>query len=215
QSDIEDNDDYEITDNWEKNLIHDFSYQQSEEVDQKHIICVLKKCRSLCKMIRRSSILTSCFDQERIKCNKKRILMSDVCTRWNSVFYMIDSFLHLKQVVMNLFEHKHRLNIQSKQMKKLQKLEISSNDWNILSLLHDVLQPFYQATKLISGSKYATIGLIYFALYYIRLYLEDAKDDGSTTKRLKKLLLNKFNEYFHNEFDLSSSFKVRVWTEKS
>ncbi|CAF1469454.1 unnamed protein product, partial [Didymodactylos carnosus] len=42
QSDIEDNDDYEITDNWEKNLIHDFSYQQSEEVDQKHIICVLK-----------------------------------------------------------------------------------------------------------------------------------------------------------------------------
>ncbi|CAF1538917.1 unnamed protein product, partial [Didymodactylos carnosus] len=153
QSDIEDEnigldalDEEEIDDNWSQDLLN-----ECEEEDQKIIFNALSKCRALIKFIKKSSILSSYFDTEKHKLKKKRTLQLDVRTRWNSTYYMIDGLLNLKLVMAKMFDDKNHLKIKNKLKQKLNELELTSNEWSVLSLLHDVLKPFYRATQLISG----------------------------------------------------------------
>ncbi|CAM4837070.1 unnamed protein product [Rotaria magnacalcarata] len=65
--------------------------------------------------------------------NIKRNLCYDVKSRWNSTFSMIDSLLVLRQLIQKLFNYKHQLTIQSKQVKKLADYELTSDDWNVFT----------------------------------------------------------------------------------
>ncbi|CAF3910994.1 unnamed protein product [Rotaria sp. Silwood1] len=79
--------DDEITDNWEEHVIvsdDDIVY------DQEIIVNVLKKCRGLISMIKRSTILTLFFDNERKRMNIKRNLCYDVKSRWNSTYTLFE-----------------------------------------------------------------------------------------------------------------------------
>ncbi|CAF1544438.1 unnamed protein product [Didymodactylos carnosus] len=137
--------------------------------------------------------------------------MGDVCTRWNSTYYMIDSYLQLKSIVTKLFDEKYQLRIKYKQLKKLERLEITSNDWNMLLLLHETLKPFYHATRLISGSHYATIGLTYFAIHFIKKFLDNTVGDNDLVIRLKKLLSQSMKHYLDTDDDQSNLLKIHAY----
>ncbi|CAF4540658.1 unnamed protein product [Rotaria sp. Silwood2] len=140
-----DNRNEEFVDAWTTDVIQsDFSIVY----EQNMITFVVKKCRGLISMIKRSTIITLYFDTERKKSKIKRNLCSDVKSRWNSTYYMIDSFLVLRELIQKLFRYKHQLKIKPKQVKKLADYELTSDDWNVLLVLHSILKPFYHATKL-------------------------------------------------------------------
>jgi hypothetical protein len=198
--------DEEITDNWTEGII---TSDASIVYDQQLINCVLKKCRALISMIKNSTIITPFFDIERKKQNIKRNLCYDVKTRWNSSFVMIDSLLAVREVLETLFYHKHELNIKPKQIKKLINLELTNDDWMMLSTLHLILKPFFHATKTMSGRQYPSIGIAFNLLIRLKHFLQrHEKKESIMLKRLKQLLLAQFEWYFEGDNDQLQLIKV-------
>ena len=122
---------------------------------------------------------------------------------------MIDSFLVLRELVQKLFTDKHQLKIKPKQVKTLANYELTSDDWNILLVLHSILKPFYHATKAMSGSQYPTIGLAYYSLTRLKNFLQQHdKKETLMEKRLKQLLLKQFLYYFDSDDEQIELLKV-------
>jgi hypothetical protein len=204
--DFDINDD-DIVDNWLEGVTESMA---DIIPDQAMINSLLKKCRALVSMIKRSTILTNYFDEERKKANLKRNLCHDVKTRWNSTFHLIDSLLVLREVIERLFNAKHQLSITQDKIQKISNLELKSDDWTLLSNLHQLLRPFFHATRALSGRSYPSIGFSYYIYIRLKNFLQDhSKKDNSIMKRLKHLLLKQLVHYFEDDEAQFQLLKVR------
>ncbi|CAF1381342.1 unnamed protein product [Rotaria sp. Silwood1] len=122
---------------------------------------------------------------------------------------MINSFIILREIVQNLLSQKHQLKITQQHVKKLAAYELTSGDWNVLSVLHSILKPFYLATKAISGRQYPSIGLAYYLLMRLKHFLEQHDNKESLLeKRLKQLSLKEFLYYFDSEDEQMKLLKI-------
>ncbi|CAF3882952.1 unnamed protein product [Rotaria sp. Silwood1] len=201
--------DDEIMDNWTEGVNES---DVNIVYDQEIIICLMQKCRDLISMIKRSTIITLFFDNERKKKNINRNLCYDVKSRWNSTYCMIDSFLYLREVIDKLFNCKHQLHLRPKQVAKLSGFEFTSNDWMILSQLHLVLRPFFHATKAMSGRRYPSMGIAFYLLTRLKYFLQHHdKKESLMVKHFKQLLLAKFLYYFETDDDQMSLLKVHAY----
>ncbi|CAF1541267.1 unnamed protein product [Adineta ricciae] len=185
-----------VDDGWAEDVMTEDFYTSP---DTSSIGALLRKCRALAAMMKRSSLLSAFFEKECSKVGVQRSLRGDVCTRWNSTLHMVESFLSLKTALGKLFDEKHALGLSRAQSTKLFRLELSSSDWNLLKILSQVLQPFDLATKLLSAQRYPTIGLCLFAIHHIKAFLEDTDDDGELEQRLKSRLLDQITKYIDDE----------------
>lgn len=52
---------------------------------------------------------------------------------------------------------------------RLSKINLSNDEWTAIKQLIDVLEPFASATKLLEGSKYATISFMYDVITAIKM----------------------------------------------
>ena len=124
-------------------------------------------------------------------------------------FYLVDSFIVLLDVVERLFTSKHRLQIKQDHLDTLSNLELTSDDWIILSQLHDILQPFFHATGAMSGRRYPTIGFAYYLIVCLKMFSQkQSKNNNPFSQRLKQLLLNKLLFYFENDEEQLNLLKV-------
>ena len=139
---------------------------------------LLKKCRQLTTMVKKSSKIKNFFDRAQPTTGVCRTLRIDVRTRWNSTLKMVDSFLSLRETICKFFDAKESLGLRPKQVEKLDRLELNSNDWSLLKILGQLLKPFDLATKLLSAQRYPTIGLCLFVLHHLKLFLEDTDADN-------------------------------------
>ena len=87
------------------------------------------------------------------------------------LFYLIASFIVLCDVVERLFTSKHRLQIKQDHLDKLLNLELTSDDWIMLSQLHGILQPFFHTGRAISGCRYPTISFAYYLIVRLEIFL--------------------------------------------
>ncbi|CAF3243510.1 unnamed protein product, partial [Rotaria sp. Silwood2] len=141
------------------------------------------------------------------KKNIKRRLSIDVRTRWNSTYKMLSTMNIYRDVINDLFKSKGSLGLTSKQRRKLTRIELSTDQWDLLEMVIALLQPFYSATKLLSNSKYPTIGA---SLYVIRS-LEDLfqKDENNLVlNALKSMGLTKFQKYMFDDIDQFNTLKL-------
>jgi hypothetical protein len=96
-------------------------------------------------------------------------------------------------LINKLHSEKHEIKLNHKQMKKLSSIELEKADWLLIDSIERVLQPFVEATKLVSGRKYCTIRISFFSICQLRELLEDEKssdpNDSRILYRLKHLLL--------------------------
>jgi len=108
-----------------------------------------------------------------------------------------------RKLINKLHSEKHDIKLNNKQTKKLPSIELDKADWMLIEAIARVLQPFVQATKLISGRKHCTIGVSFFSLVQIREFLEDGKsstsNDSRIPSRLKQLLLFYMEQYFEKD----------------
>ncbi|CAM4832117.1 unnamed protein product [Rotaria magnacalcarata] len=195
-----------ITDSWGDSIatgdianmdIDEGDNEQDTPITKENLAKTIHKGRQLIKTIRRSQILTMFINNEKKGLKITCHLIMDCITRWNSTYLAIKSLQEHKTVMLNLFENKGKLPIPTKQKEKLTLLEISSDDWTLINNLIYLLKPFYEATSLLSGTKYPTIGLRLFAIQNIKEYLEKEDDDQSEIlTTLKKFVLQSLNEYF-------------------
>ena len=201
--------DEEITDNWTEDV-----HESDADIvyDQEIIASLLKKCRALISVIKRSTIITLFFDSERKNLNTKRNVCYDVKSRWNSTFMMVDSLLSLREIIEKLFNYKNHLDIKSTQRTNLSRFELTNEEWNLLSDLDFVLKPFFHATKVMSGRQYPSIGLSLYLLTRLKNFLQQHETSQSLIiKRLKQLLLAKFLYYFEHDSEQMQLLKVGVY----
>ena len=86
---------------------------------------------------------------------------------------------------------------------------MSRQDWRTMENIELVLRLFHDATKLISGQTYPTIGMSYFAITGIRDFLIDRSPPLNTQLSvLKRLLLDQLKIYFDEDYDQYQWIKV-------
>ena len=226
---INDNMVNELKNNEEKDLLNDDQLIDEEEnlelindswtnvvenvVDpterQRLIINVLKKCRAIAKVINKSSIIAEFVRKEQKALKLNRSVNKDCPSRWNSTFVLADALIELKLVIIKLFNEKRLLNLCKEQIIKLSSIELNDENWNLLSSLQYVLKPFFFATSMMSGKNYPTIGLSYYAIYKIKWFCSNNDNCNEQIKKFKKMLLDKLNQYFHNDDEQLQQLKVR------
>ena len=176
------------------------------------IFSLIKKNRSLIKMIHKSSILTAFVrngiqrkqialnaasdakNEERVKIND---LVIDFHIRWNSTYLMLERLLVVQQIINDITYSSHaHIGLTPKQVKKLRSFANNHLDWELLQSLANVLAPFYLATKCLSGRKYSTLSLSYWITENLFVYLTNRTFDSRLENALKELLFHKFNLYF-------------------
>jgi hypothetical protein len=177
-------------------------------ITKEKIAKAVQKGRSLIKTIRRSQILTGFINDEKPTFDVTCRLTIDCINRWNSTFLALFSLLEHKPILANLFENKRKLPITSKQKEKLGLLELSSDDWAIFNNLMDILDPFYKATILLSGSKYPTIGLCLYAIRSIKDYMENNDKQSNIYQSLKQFILESLDHYFDEDNEQFSLLMV-------
>ena len=103
----------------------------------------------------------------------------DFHVRWNSTFLMLKRLFKLKQIVTMMTEKPSRINgITAKQIEKMSKLDLTKDDWSTIQVLIKVLEPFFEATKLLSAiRKYATLSSSFVVMKVLMKNLEELVQD--------------------------------------
>ena len=156
----------ETLDCWSKNVQVDPN-DSSLTKEQKLILFLMTKCLGLINMIRKSSILTLYFNHQRKILKMKHNILRDVCTRWNSTYFMIHSLLVVRPIIERLYNDKYNLNITNEQIEKLNELEITTTEWNFLIELRRVLKVFQHATK---NNFWSTLSYNEFSFFYFKFF---------------------------------------------
>ncbi|CAF1613249.1 unnamed protein product [Didymodactylos carnosus] len=193
-----------ITDNWAE----DVETETTPEQVQQSVIDVLKKCRTIATLTKKSSVIAEYCRQQKELLNLNRSLLIDCPTRWNSTYALIESILQLKALLEKLFSDKRALQLQKTQIDKLISIEFLPEDYDILVNLQYVLKPFFKAITLMSGQSYPTVGLSLFCIEKIKQFLSTDDNNNDEVKQLKSLLLNKLDQYFYDDQQQLSYLRV-------
>ncbi|XP_064475601.1 E3 SUMO-protein ligase ZBED1-like [Ornithodoros turicata] len=112
---------------------------------------VLLKCKNVVRHIRSSSVATAKLreEQERIGKVPQLKLIKESPTRWNSIFYMLKRILEVGEAL-------------TLTLSKLPRAPspLSAEDVMLIEDVVAILEPFEDATKLMSGDQYTTISLV-------------------------------------------------------
>ncbi|GBP93767.1 Zinc finger BED domain-containing protein 4 [Eumeta japonica] len=128
-------------------------------------------------------------------------LVQDVCTRWNSIYYMISRLFEQKRAV-SLYLAETSVNFEN----------LSNEEWQILGKSIELLKLFEEITKIISSSC-SSVSEVIPHLKTLQKYLEMYYDENKEIMEMKALLENDLNIRFdmdHNKiFTLATLLEPR------
>ncbi|XP_023909364.1 zinc finger BED domain-containing protein RICESLEEPER 2 [Quercus suber] len=109
-----------------------------------------------------------------------------VPTRWNSTYLMIKTCLKYRDAFSRLSKiDKYFLNCPSEE------------EWERVEKIVRVLEPFYNITKLFSGTNYPTANLYFHCVWKIQLRItEQLEDDDAIIRAMAKKMKEKFDKYW-------------------
>ena len=204
----------DVDDNWSQDVLVEFDPSLCA-FEQESIGKLMKRCRSFVKLVNKSSIMKAYVNKMKKEFNIKRSLQLDCKSRWNSSHRLIETMLIYKKLINRLHSDKYDIGVNNNQTKKLSSIELDKTDWILIESLEYVLRPFIEATKLVGGSAYPTIGISFFAIVQIHDFLEDTKSTTSINlkfiSRLKDLLLHQITKYFVNDDYQWNMMKVNLY----
>jgi len=204
----------DVTDNWSIDVIEELDLATGEFV-QEDIGILMKKCRSMVKLINKSCILMTYVMNLKKQLNINLSIQLDCKSRWSSTHHLVEVMLIYRKIINKINSEKYDIGLNKKQTTKLTSIELDQFDWNMLEVMDYILKPFVRAINLISGSHYPTIGIAYFAIIQIRDFLEDTTDAGDNdinlVIQLKQLLLKQIEKYFIEKIEQWEIMKVRLF----
>ncbi|KAI0504116.1 hypothetical protein KFK09_015063 [Dendrobium nobile] len=122
----------------------------------------------------------------------RRGLRQDVPTRWNSTFIMLDSATYFKRA----FQHLELVDSNYKHCP-------ISSEWEKVEQISQFLEPFYEITCLISGSKYPTTNLYFPCISTAYAELKNAMlSSHQSIKRMATGMIVKFEKYWYEFSDI-------------
>ncbi|KAJ6805043.1 zinc finger BED domain-containing protein RICESLEEPER 2 [Iris pallida] len=119
---------------------------------------------------------------------KKKGLVYDVSTRWNSTYDMLANAISYKDAFM-IYVQEHGNS----------SLLLTHDDWKKSELFCKFLKHFVEATKVFSGFKYPTSNLYFKEIWNIRgLLVEEACNFDVTIRNLASEMQRKFDKYWRH-----------------
>jgi hypothetical protein len=186
-----------------------FDVEVNPTEEKLRIIGLLKKCRAIASIIKRSSIVSEYFRKEQKLTKSDKTVRGDCKSRWNSTFTLIHSLMDLKNMIIKLFSDKRSLKLRRDQILKLTTIELNSEDWELLNTLDEILKPFFLGTELMSGSRYPSIGICYYTIQKLKSFCAKNMDCDDQMKKMKKMLFDRLSKYFHDDYNQLQHLQVR------
>lgn len=114
-------------------------------------------------------------------------LRLDVCTRWNSTYLMLENAVKYRKAFDSLqFNEKNYKSCPT------------SEEWKRGEKICEFLEPFYDTTKLISGSSYPTSNLYFMQIWRIEVLLkENLLNEDEVVSHMCKKMMEKFEKYWN------------------
>ncbi|CAF3265381.1 unnamed protein product [Rotaria sp. Silwood2] len=147
------------------------------------------------------------------KAQKENIggLVLDMVIRWNSSHLLLCRLLSHKDIVKSVFSFPNNFNgLTDKQKKKLHKLTLKQNEWDLLVYLRDVLQPFQQSTTALSGQYYPTMASSFIIWRLLSYFLNSTSNDEPVALALKESLRFQFNIYCGSKLPAGQLETMRI-----
>jgi hypothetical protein len=106
------------------------------------------------------------INQNNLQSNQRTTILnpiSDICTRWNSTFLVIQRLYQLRDPIFLMIENLKKDPNKNYQAdgKCLEELFLNNNEWLAINELIELLNPFALATTIIGGSFYPTLSITY------------------------------------------------------
>ena len=161
-----------------------------------HAYKTVGQVRSIVDFVHNHAIVNEFFRQHRDKNQTELIL--DMKVRWNSTHSMIERFLMHQEIIKMIIGTPDRFGryLKKKQLSKLRSLLLLNDDWELINTLYTVLQPFRQATTLLSTRTYPTLAMSHYIARAIEHFLTANEEDSSMTVLIKRSLRTQFIHYF-------------------
>ncbi|KAF7802447.1 zinc finger BED domain-containing protein RICESLEEPER 2-like [Senna tora] len=110
----------------------------------------------------------------------------DVTTRWNSTYLMLESALHYQKAFT-------RLNLIDRNYKYCPSVE----EWRRATKMREFLEPFFETTNLISGSKYPKSNLYFMQVWKIECMLNASlTNEDEVIRDMAHRMKVKFDKYW-------------------
>lgn len=106
-------------------------------------------------------------------------MILDVKTRWNSLYYMVDRFLHLFKIISSILLDKPK-----------------APDCLTAREVKNLLQPLEDFTKKISGNKYPTISTMLPLINCVNSAINQMTPITAIGKSLQKNIMNELHKHF-------------------
>ncbi|XP_049271284.1 zinc finger BED domain-containing protein 4-like [Rhipicephalus sanguineus] len=143
------------------------------------LAAVLLKCKNIVRYVKSSCIATTKLreEQERVGKVPPLKLKQETPTRWNSIFYMLKRILDVGEVL-------------TLTLSKLPRAPspLPAEDITVIEDVVELLEPFEEATKLVSGDEYTTISLAIPVVCGIAQELEERIEPNMKTEIGKEIL---------------------------
>ncbi|XP_066590479.1 zinc finger BED domain-containing protein 4-like [Prorops nasuta] len=161
---------------------HTLNLIPAKVVENNDINSVCKKIKTIVTFFKKS---VSAMDDLRAVSDLK--LIQSVDTRWNSMHDMLIRFIELSEKIGSIL-----LNIPTAPMM------ITATELQIIKELVDLLKPFKEATKIISGEYYLTASKVIPVINTLQKTLMLSQPITKTANHMKELLLEQFQMRFEN-----------------
>ena len=149
----------------------------------------LGRCRKIVEHFHRSRL-----DNKELKSKQKQLdlpqhnLIQEVVTRWNSTLDMVTRLCEQQAAIAAVLHCKRNLH----------HLELSPQEWHNMEDIVKLLEPFKNATEVLSGQKYPTLSCLAPILKDLRDKLIVNADDSNVLKTAKSAMLKDFDDRYQS-----------------
>ena len=135
---------------------------------------------------------------------KSHHLINDCVTRWGSTYSMLTRFIEQQQAICAVL-----LESSSRDDRHLMPTDA---EISVAEELIVVLKAFHDATEIISGEKYPTIGIVKPLLKKLEVTLATKEDESSLVKQIKGVIQKDIGQRYQGE-EISTLLKVAMFLE--
>jgi len=164
----------------------------------------LAAARHVVEYFKRSALATSLLHEKQQQMSvSEHQLVIEVPTRWNSTLHMIDRLIEQRWPISSVLTDK---NVS----KKKGFAPLTETQWEILSNLKELLQPFDAATTYVSGEKYVTVSALPSLISGLCSKMTIQEDDPAYVKLFKETALRQLHDRWPLELSQMTSNNRRM-----
>ena len=153
---------------------------ESDEQLLKRVHLMLSKTRNLVKLTRSSNNILKYLRKKQIESKINFQLMKDFKIRWNFTYLFLMRLLKYKDIIIEMSSKTHSIpGITTSITNNIKKLSLKDEEWTLILAMTEVLSPFYEATKMLSGRTYQTLSISYLIMNGLNHFLDyvDLEDE--------------------------------------